>query len=96
LILDAYRFGKIFLIGGASGSTSRHLFYFYLHVLHKIKKFFFEEGKKMIKIHVSSVVIRWGDKQVVLVSKPKEDNNKKKNKPVNGIRYQPNPRDNCV
>jgi hypothetical protein len=38
----------------------------------------------VIKIRVASVVIKWGDKQVVLVSKPKKDKNKKKNEPPNG------------
>jgi hypothetical protein len=32
----------------------------------------------MIKVRVSSVVIKLGDKQVVLVSKPKKEKNKKK------------------
>jgi hypothetical protein len=37
----------------------------------------------MIKIRVSSFVIKLGDKQVVLVSKPKKEKNKKKNEPAN-------------
>jgi hypothetical protein len=43
-----------------------------------------KEGKKVIKIRVSRFVIKWGDKQVVLVSKPKKGKNKKKNGPANG------------
>jgi hypothetical protein len=43
-----------------------------------------EEGKKMIKIRVSSFVIKLGDKQLVLVSKPKKEKNKKKIEPASG------------
>jgi hypothetical protein len=42
------------------------------------------EGKKLIKIHVARFVIKWGDRQVVLVSKPKKGKNKKKNGLANG------------
>jgi hypothetical protein len=56
-----------------------------------IKLFCFEEGKKVIKIRVSSFVIKWGDKQVVLVSKPRKDKNKKKNEPANGGSSQNSP-----
>jgi hypothetical protein len=46
------------------------------------------EGKKLIKIHVARLVIKWGDKQVILVSKPKKEKNKKKNGSANGVSQQ--------
>jgi hypothetical protein len=45
----------------------------------------------VIKIRVSSFVIKLGDKQVVLVSKSKKDKDKKKNEPANGVSNQNSP-----
>ena len=44
----------------------------------------------MIKVRVSSFVIKWGDRQVILVSKPKKGKNKKKNGTPNGNSSQDN------
>jgi len=49
-------------------------------------------GKEVIKIRVSSLVIRWGDKQVVLVSKQKKEKDKKKKEPANGVSNHLNPK----
>jgi hypothetical protein len=42
----------------------------------------------LIKIRVSSFTIKWGDQQVVLVSKPSKEKNEKKNEPESGASKQ--------
>jgi hypothetical protein len=42
----------------------------------------------VIKVRVSSFVIKWGDRQVVLVLKPKKEKNKKKNGLANNVSQQ--------
>jgi hypothetical protein len=45
----------------------------------------------LIKIRVSSFTIKWGDQQVVLVSKPSDEKKKKKNEPESGASKQRSP-----
>jgi hypothetical protein len=45
------------------------------------------EENKVIKVRVSSFVIKWGDKQEVLVSKPKKEK-RKKNRSATSKCYQ--------
>jgi hypothetical protein len=50
----------------------------------------------VIKIRISSFTVKWGDKQLVLVSKPKKEDKKKKKEPDNGNPHQSNPTNNFL